>query len=63
MCGLAGVFDPDGLLDGRVHLGAMTDRMALRGPDDQGAWHDATVSLGHRRLSILDLGGGQLEAG
>ncbi len=58
MCGLAGVFDPDGLLDGRVHLGAMTDRMALRGPDDQGAWHDATVSLGHRRLSILDLGGG-----
>lgn len=30
------------------------DRMAPRGPDGQGVWHLDNVSLGHRRLSILD---------
>ncbi len=31
--------------------------MELRGPDDEGAWADATagIALGHRRLAILDL--------
>lgn len=33
----------------------MADRLAHRGPDDQGTWHDELISLGHRRLSILDL--------
>jgi asparagine synthase (glutamine-hydrolysing) len=35
----------------------MTDPIAHRGPDDQGAWIDAEagVGLGHRRLSIVDL--------
>ena len=33
-----------------------TDRLAHRGPDDQGLWSTETgVVLGHRRLSILDL--------
>lgn len=31
------------------------DRMAPRGPDAQGVWHGDNASLGHRRLSILDL--------
>lgn len=30
-------------------------RMAPRGPDAEGVWHEDNVSLGHRRLSILDL--------
>jgi asparagine synthase (glutamine-hydrolysing) len=30
-------------------------RMAPRGPDAEGVWHGYNVSLGHRRLSILDL--------
>ena len=35
----------------------MCDRMQARGPDAVGYWNDAEVglSLGHRRLSILDL--------
>jgi len=38
-------------------LRRMTDQIAHRGPDDEGIWTDeqATVALGHRRLSILDL--------
>lgn len=34
---------------------AMTDQITHRGPDDQGIWSDDSLSLGHRRLSILDL--------
>ena len=35
----------------------MTDALAHRGPDGEGHWNNAsgTVSLGHRRLSIIDL--------
>jgi asparagine synthase (glutamine-hydrolysing) len=35
----------------------MTDAIAHRGPDDEGAWLDelSGVALGHRRLSIIDL--------
>ena len=36
----------------------MRDVMPYRGPDDSGAWIDGNVGLGHRRLSIIDLGGG-----
>ena len=31
------------------------DRMALRGPDAQGIWQGVGITMGHRRLSILDL--------
>ncbi|MEO8029789.1 MAG: asparagine synthetase B, partial [Gemmatimonadota bacterium] len=36
-------------------LGRMVERAAHRGPDDSGQWIDASVGLGHRRLSIVDL--------
>lgn len=36
----------------------MTDTLAHRGPDGSGVWRDARCGLGHRRLSIIDLGGG-----
>jgi len=38
-------------------LAPMTDAIAHRGPDDQGAWIDpaAGIALGHRRLSIIDV--------
>jgi asparagine synthase (glutamine-hydrolysing) len=32
-----------------------TDTLAHRGPDGVGLWHTPEVTLGHRRLSILDL--------
>lgn len=31
--------------------------LAHRGPDDEGRWINPPVALGHRRLSIIDLGG------
>jgi asparagine synthase (glutamine-hydrolysing) len=59
MCGIAGIFhietakpvDPE-----RVRR--MTDAIAHRGPDGSGVWTAPGVGLGHRRLSIIDLGGG-----
>ncbi len=35
----------------------MCDAMAHRGPDGQGVWTAPGVGLGHRRLSIIDVGG------
>jgi asparagine synthase (glutamine-hydrolysing) len=39
----------------------MNDMITHRGPDAEGVWADeaASVFLGHRRLSIVDIGGGQ----
>jgi asparagine synthase (glutamine-hydrolysing) len=60
MCGIAGFVDSKGRTD-RHGLESMAARMAgalaHRGPDDHGVWADpeASVALGHRRLSILDL--------
>jgi asparagine synthase (glutamine-hydrolysing) len=50
MCGIAGFNwrDPD-----RIRV--MTNALSHRGPDDEGVFVDSAVSLGHRRLSILDL--------
>jgi asparagine synthase (glutamine-hydrolysing) len=55
VCGIAGLMRR-GTADVAV-VGRMTDVIAHRGPDDQGAWTDpeAGIALGHRRLSILEL--------
>lgn len=60
MCGIAGFLaDPSRYddLQGRGLLKGMTDVIAHRGPDADGAWSDGAQSifLGHRRLSIVDL--------
>jgi len=56
ICGLANAADPvpDGLVP------AMSATLRHRGPDDEGMWTspDRRVSLGHRRLSIIDLSPG-----
>jgi len=56
MCGIAGFLGTGG----RGDLEAMTARLAHRGPDAEGFFIDLDrgLHLGHRRLSILDLGGG-----
>ncbi len=36
----------------------MTDTLRPRGPDGDGYYVDGAVALGHRRLSIIDVGGG-----
>ena len=33
----------------------MTERLARRGPDAGGAYHDGPLAFGHRRLAIIDL--------
>lgn len=50
MCGIAGFNWHDPALAGR-----MAEMIRHRGPDGQGLFADARVSLGHRRLSIIDL--------
>ncbi len=59
MCGIAGIFhietakpvDPE-----RVRH--MSNAIAHRGPDGSGVWTAPGIGLGHRRLSIIDIGGG-----
>ena len=60
MCGIAGILErsPDGTVD-RAAVHAMMTAIAHRGPDDEGAWFDGPVGLGHRRLSIIDLASGR----
>jgi asparagine synthase (glutamine-hydrolysing) len=59
MCGIVGVywFDPDHPVD-RSLLVRQNDALIHRGPDDGGTWIDRGIGLGHRRLSIIDIGGG-----
>ncbi len=55
MCGIAGIA---GRSDGEL-LRRMTDLLAHRGPDAEGFHLEEAISLGHRRLSIIDLSSGQ----
>jgi asparagine synthase (glutamine-hydrolysing) len=56
MCGICGFTGPPA----RSVLEAMTNTIVHRGPDDVGLWDDdPRVSLGMRRLSIVDLASGQ----
>ena len=61
MCGIAGIFRPDGRAlppETREHLIRMTDALVHRGPDGAGHWLCGPIGLGHRRLSIIDRRGG-----
>lgn len=61
MCGIFGYWDrsrramPDAALD------TMALKLAHRGPDDEGLWHQPGrgVAIGNKRLSIIDIGGGR----
>jgi asparagine synthase (glutamine-hydrolysing) len=60
MCGIAGLIDRSGLLDGSAiarRARAMADALAHRGPDGADVWCDADagIALSHRRLAIVDL--------
>lgn len=54
MCGICGIYG----LEDRETIKKMCDSIAHRGPDDEGYYVDAGISLGHRRLSIIDLSTG-----
>ena len=61
MCGICGIAIPKQLNRhvSESRLVAMRDTLTHRGPDDSGLYLDGGVGLGHRRLSIVDLGGGR----
>ena len=59
MCGIAGVFHLDVAKPvDPARVKGMIDAIAHRGPDGEGVWTAPGVGLGHRRLSIIDLAGG-----
>src|SRR5437899_2985604 len=55
MCGILGIVGRRSLAQ-EIAI-QMRDSLQHRGPDDEGVWQseDRTVSLGHRRLAIIDL--------
>lgn len=56
MCGICGWINPEG--EPPETLQGMTFAIKHRGPDGQGIFQEKDVGLGHRRLSIIDLEGG-----
>jgi asparagine synthase (glutamine-hydrolysing) len=60
MCGIVGVFDlTESREINRKLLNDMNEVQFHRGPDEGGLYTEPGVGLGHRRLSIIDLGSGQ----
>src|SRR5215470_548469 len=55
MCGIAGFTGPNN----RSALTSMTESLRHRGPDASGYWEGPDVSLGVRRLAIIDVETGQ----
>jgi len=64
MCGIFGWMVEADRSPGEAALRSMTDSLEHRGPDGGGVWLTPTgdgrhqVAFGHRRLSIIDIGGG-----
>jgi asparagine synthase (glutamine-hydrolysing) len=59
MCGICGLIDFTG--QNGVDLNQAAQKMALRlahrGPDAEGLWHEPGIAFGHRRLKVIDLVG------
>jgi asparagine synthase (glutamine-hydrolysing) len=59
MCGIYGQFSLNGSPPSASALQAATQAIFHRGPDEHGSWCGGRLALGMRRLSIIDLAGGQ----
>jgi asparagine synthase (glutamine-hydrolysing) len=60
VCGITGWVDfSRDLRPERSVIEAMTSTMVNRGPDAGGVWCSAHAAIGHRRLSVIDLEGGE----
>jgi asparagine synthase (glutamine-hydrolysing) len=57
MCGIAAIFSPKGNLNKNdfARMDASLPLQAHRGPDSHGVFSNDFISLGHNRLSIIDL--------
>jgi len=59
MCGIAGILHFDNEREvNKQTLAKMTSELEHRGPDGEGYYINKNVSLGHKRLSIIDLSTG-----
>ncbi len=56
MCGIAGIIEKN--TDNKTLMSQMLDAIAHRGPDDKSVYTANDCTLGHRRLSIIDLNTG-----
>ena len=59
MCGFVGFIGGGDTQRDQGVLQSMTDAIRHRGPDDADYYMDGEISLGFRRLSIIDLEGGR----
>jgi asparagine synthase (glutamine-hydrolysing) len=56
MCGINGFISPASNPQQREQIvRKMNEKLSHRGPDNDGIWSEDAVTLGHRRLSIIDL--------
>ena len=55
MCGFVGFINGGDTQQDAGVLRSMTDAIRHRGPDDADYYMDGSISLGFRRLSIIDL--------
>lgn len=55
MCGIAGILHFGQVDNGRDLVKDMANTIGHRGPDAMGYYNDSMISLGHRRLSIIDV--------
>jgi asparagine synthase (glutamine-hydrolysing) len=63
MCGICGLVALDGSEVDAALLAAMSESLRHRGPDSEGSVVDGPVALAARRLSIIDLEGGDQPVG
>jgi asparagine synthase (glutamine-hydrolysing) len=59
MCGIAGFISYKPVAAPEAVLARMMSSIRHRGPDDSGEFVDGPASLGHRRLSIIDVAAGR----
>jgi asparagine synthase (glutamine-hydrolysing) len=55
VCGICGEFRFDGQYPELERIRKMLDKLAPRGPDDEGLFSYESLAFGHRRLSVIDL--------
>lgn len=54
MCGIAGIISRD-INSRKMFVENMSNKLIHRGPDNKGIWENNIITLGHTRLSIIDL--------
>ena len=59
MCGFYGIFSPTGINFDKGKLENITNLIHHRGPDDTGYFTNQNISLGFKRLSIIDIKNGK----